>query len=96
MRLTVENVKGKIVGILKKNGVRKASVFGSLATGEATKKSDVDILIEFRGKNKSLLDLVGLEQELEDKLHRKVDLLTFKSLHPLIRDRILAEQVSIL
>ncbi len=95
MRLTVENVKGKIVGILKKNGVKKASLFGSVVTGEATKKSDVDILVEFKGK-KSLLDLAGLELELEKKLGRKVDVLTFSYINPLIRDRILSEQVPIL
>ena len=46
MRLTVENIKKKIVGVLKKNDVKKASLFGSVVTGEATEKSDVDILIE--------------------------------------------------
>ena len=56
---------------------------------------DIDILIEFKGK-KSLLDLAGLKIELEEKLKRKVDVLTYDSLHPLLKEHILAEQVEIL
>ena len=63
--------------------------------GELTKDSDIDILVEFKGK-KSLLDLVGLKQELEEILKRKVDVLTYNSLHPLLKDRILREQEVIL
>ncbi len=96
MQLTVEIVKKKILGILKKHDVAKAALFGSIVTGEATEKSDVDILIEYKSKNKSLLDLAGLELELEKKLGRKVDVLTFSYINPLIKDRILSEQVPIL
>jgi len=95
MKLTVSSIKREIMDILKKNGVRKAALFGSIVTGGATKKSDVDILIEFGG-NQSLLDLAGLEIELEKKLHRKVDVLTFNSIHPLLRKSILENQVRIL
>jgi len=63
--------------------------------GEDTPSSDVDLLVQFKGK-KSLLDLVGLELELKDQLNQKVDVLTFKSLNHLIKDRVLKEQVSIL
>ena len=60
-----------------------------------TVDSDVDLLVEFEGR-KSLLDLAHLKNELEDAIDRRVDLLTYKSLHPLLRDRILAEQVKII
>lgn len=60
-----------------------------------TDQSDVDLLVEFEGR-KSLLDLSGLKIELEDALGRKVDVVTYRSLHPLLRERILAEQVPIL
>jgi len=63
--------------------------------GEQKEGSDIDILIEFKG-NKSLLDLAGLKIELEETLHRKVDVLTYNSLHPLLKDRILKEQKVIL
>ena len=91
----VEEIKDKIMQILKKSGVKKAALFGSTVRGEAGEKSDVDILIEFEG-GKSLLDLVGLKLELEEKLQRDVDVLTYKSLHSLLKDKILSEQVVIL
>ena len=47
-------IKKKAVPILKKSGVVRSAVFGSVARGEAKKKSDVDFLIQFRGE-KSLL-----------------------------------------
>jgi hypothetical protein len=63
--------------------------------GELTEGSDVDILVEFEGK-KSLLDLAHLKNELEDTINRRVDILTYKSLHPHLKDRILSEQVPII
>ena len=57
--------------------------------------SDIDILLEF-GAEKSLLDLAGLKIELEESLGREVDVLTYNSLHPLLKERILSEQRVIL
>jgi hypothetical protein len=81
--------------ILQKNGIKRAAFFGSIVRGEMTDESDIDILVEFEGR-KSLLDLAGLKLDLEDALERRVDLLTYRSLHPMLKDRILAEQVQIL
>lgn len=91
----MQPVREKIIDILRRNDVRKASFFGSIVRGEMTDQSDVDLLVEFEGR-KSLLDLSGLKIELEDALGRKVDVVTYRSLHPLLRERILAEQVPIL
>ena len=91
----MQPVREKIIGILRRNDVRKASFFGSIVRGEMTDQSDVDLLVEFEGR-KSLLDLSGLKIELEDALGRKVDVVTYRSLNPLLRERILAEQVPIL
>ena len=63
-------IKKQIVPILKRNDIVRAGIFGSYARGEQKKRSDLDILIEFKGK-KSLFDLVGLKQELEKKLKKK-------------------------
>lgn len=91
----LKSVLEKIKTILKENDVKKAALFGSFARGEATKKSDIDLLVEFKGK-KSLFDLAGLQIELEEALGRKVDLVTYKSLHPMLKERILSEQLKIL
>lgn len=88
-------IKNTILNALRQNDVSRASLFGSVVRGELTEDSDIDILVEFKGK-KSLLDLVGLKQELEEILKRKVDVLTYNSLHPLLKDRILREQEVIL
>lgn len=81
--------------ILRRYDVARASIFGSLARGEITKHSDIDLLVEFKGQ-KSLLDLAGLKIALEKALKTKVDVLTYNSLHPLLKDKILSEQKVIL
>lgn len=97
MSENIKEIKEKIVTILKSHGVKRASIFGSFARKEETAKSDVDILIEFKNsEKKSLLDLVGLKIELERILKRKVDIVEYPAIKPLIKKRILKEQVSIL
>jgi len=91
----IEKYKDLMLEILKKHDVKRASLFGSIVRKEMTDESDIDILIEFKGK-KSLLDLAGLKIALEEALKCKVDVLTYDSIHPLLRDQILAEQVGIL
>ena len=63
-------------------------VFGSMARGEATNRSDIDLLVKF-SKRKSLLALVKLERELSTILGRKVDLLTEAAISPYLRERIM-------
>jgi len=95
MRTDLEELKDEIAHILARHDIYRASLFGSYATGEANPDSDIDILVDFRGE-KSLLDLVALKLEMEEALQRKVDVLTYDSLAPLVRDRVLREQVTII
>jgi len=94
-RKKINDIKKRILPTLKKHDVVQASLFGSLVRGESTRNSDVDLLVQFAGK-KSLLDLVGLEMDLENRLNQKVDVLTFASLNHLIKERVLKEQMPIL
>ncbi len=89
--MTTQIITKQIVPILKRQGVTKAALFGSCVRGEMKKRSDIDILINFKGQ-KSLMDLVRLQFELEEKLGKKVDLLTYNSIHPLLKNIILNEQ----
>ncbi len=89
--MNIQSIKIKITPILKDQGVIKAAVFGSYATGEAKQSSDVDLLVELDDE-KSLFDLIGLKLDMEDKLKKKVDLLTYNAIHPLLKDIILNEQ----
>jgi hypothetical protein len=95
MSMELEEIGYKIIPILKRYDVKRAAFFGSFVRGDQKEDSDIDILVEFEGE-KSLLDLAGLKIELEEALGRKVDVLTYNSLHPLLRDRILQEQKVIL
>ncbi len=92
---SLAEIKKIAVPVLRRNGVVRAGIFGSYARGEAKKGSDIDILIEIKAKKFSLLDLVGLELELKEKLKRKVDLVEYSTIHPLLKDRILREEVPI-
>ena len=89
--MILQNIKRKIAPVLASEGILKAAIFGSYATGKAKKDSDVDLSVEFAGR-KSLFDLVGLKIKLEKTLQKKVDLLTYRSLHPLLKNIILNEQ----
>jgi len=91
----IEEIKKTLIEVLRKHGVKKAALFGSIVRGEITEESDIDLIIEFEGR-KSLLDLAGLKLDLQELLRRRVDVLTYKSLHPLLKERILSEQEVIL
>ena len=90
-----EGIRERILPVLRRHGVKRAGVFGSVARGEATPESDVDILIELN-KQASLLDVIGIKHELEDVLGRRVDLGEYAAIKPLLRERILREEVRIL
>lgn len=95
MNLHIEEVKNKILPILQHYGVKRAGLFGSCVRNEMMKDSDIDILVEIE-KDISLLDFVGLKLEIEDVLKRKVDLVEYNTIKPLLKERILSEQVIIL
>ena len=79
-----------ILRIAAQHGARNHRVFGSVARGDDGAHSDVDLLVDM-DPDRSLLDVVGLGQDLEELLDRRVDVLTGASLHPTLRDRILAD-----
>lgn len=89
--MTVQALKKQIVPTLKRQGAIKIALFGSFATGEEKKTSDVDVLVKFEN-GVSLLQLSGMKIKLEDKLGRKVDLLTYGGINPRLKKAILEEQ----
>jgi uncharacterized protein len=76
------------------HGARNVRVFGSVARGESSGSSDLDLLVEMTD-GRSLFDLVALGADLEEALGVAVDVVTEKSLSPYLRDRVLAEAVSL-
>ena len=80
-----EGLEEKLAEICRKNDIVFMAIFGSFVRGEQNRKSDIDIAIEFeRNSEKSLLDLVRIENELKKVFKRKVDLGIFSSLIPYI------------
>jgi len=90
----IKKLKPKIIKVLKANGIKKAGIFGSYVRGEQRRNSDIDILIE--PPNGMGLEFIGIKLELEDKLGRKIDLVTYKGIHPLLKKQILKEEVKII
>jgi len=80
----------ELTEICRRNDVSMLGIFGSVARGEATAQSDIDLLVEF-SKRKSLLSVISLERQLSGALGRKVDLLTEAALSPYLRSRILRD-----
>lgn len=95
MSTEVASLVERALPILRQHGARRAGVFGSYARGQAGSESDLDLLVELP-PGSSLLDLVGLEQALSDELGLKVEATTYRALHPLLRDRVLEDEISIL
>ena len=94
--LTLEDLrhdkKAAILDFVRQHGARSIRVYGSVARGQATDQSDLDLLVEWE-PDRSLLDVVGLKQDLEDLLGVAVDIGSERGLHWYIRDEVLREAV---
>jgi hypothetical protein len=82
----------EILQIARRHGVTRLRVFGSMARGDAGPQSDVDLLVDV-GTNPSPWFPGGLIAELEELLHRRVQVVTEQGLDDLLRDRVLQEAV---
>lgn len=91
----IDEIKRKILPILKRYNVKRAGIFGSIARGEENQESDIDILVEIEGRM-SLLDFAGLKLELEEALGKRVELGEYSTIKPIIKKQILSEEVPIL
>ena len=87
-------IRESINQIASAHGARNVRVFGSVGRGEADAASDFDLLVDMTD-GRSLLDVIALSDELEEKLGVEVDVLTEGALSPYLRDRVLDEAVSL-
>ncbi|MBX7132368.1 MAG: nucleotidyltransferase family protein [Fimbriimonadaceae bacterium] len=86
----LEPFRETIKTIALRYGASNLRVFGSFARGEGREDSDLDLLVDME-QNRTLLDTVGLVQDLSEALGRRVDVVTEPALHRLLRKRILNE-----
>ena len=90
----LKDKRGKILKIAARYGAYNVRVFGSAARGEAGTESDIDFLIDLEG-TWTLFDHIGMKQELEDLLERKVDVIVADALRDIVRDHALREAVAL-
>ncbi|OHB17919.1 MAG: hypothetical protein A2544_00125 [Candidatus Zambryskibacteria bacterium RIFOXYD2_FULL_43_10] len=88
--MSIIEIKEKISPILHAYGIKKASIFGSVSRGDDNPDSDVDLLIEL-GRPMDLYAYIDLQDEIEKKLQKKVDIVTNKSLNKFIAPYIIQE-----
>lgn len=88
--MDLESHRDQILRIAARHGARNVRVFGSVARGEDRPDSDVDFLVEMED-DRSILDIVGLGQELEALLQRKVEVVTDASLYPPLREMVVRD-----
>ena len=94
-KLELEEIKRKLIPILRKNKVTKAGIFGSYARGKQSRKSDVDILIEIND-SVGLIEFIKLKMAIQELLRKKVDLVEYSTIRPEIRENIIRNEISIL
>lgn len=92
---TLEEIKTKVLPILKEAKVKRAALFGSYVRATNTKQSDIDILVELPD-DATLFELGGLKVTLEEELKKKVDVVTYKSISPIIKESVLSNQYPLL
>ena len=82
--------KSVLAKACRAHGVTYAGLFGSWARSEATRDSDVDILVRFEARQ-SLVDHARIEREISEELGQSVDLVTENALSPYLRDRVMQD-----
>jgi uncharacterized protein len=92
MHPLIETHRASLVAMARKRGVTAVRVFGSMSRGDGTDSSDVDLLVTLAPRT-SALALGGLVLDAQELLGRRVDVVTEASLHPALRERVLAGAV---
>lgn len=94
MHPLIETHRRELLSIAHRLGLSDVRVFGSMARGDVDDESDVDLLVTL-GPGATGLALGGLLMDAQALLGRKVDVVTEQSLHPAIRDEVLAEAIAL-
>lgn len=86
----VRKERDRILTLAAKHGARNVRIFGSVARGEEREDSDIDFLVEM-APDRSLMDIGGLQMDLQETLAHRVDVVTRKGLKRRLLSRVLRE-----
>lgn len=89
----LQEKREEIITIASKHGAYNLRIFGSVVRGEETEESDIDFLVDYDLNKITAWFPSGLVKDLETLLNRKVDVVTSKSLHYLIQDKVFKEAI---
>lgn len=92
MHPLIQAHRAELLALARKRGVTGVRVFGSMSRDDAGEHSDVDLLVTL-APGTSGLALGGLLLDAQELLGRRVDVVTEASLHPALRDRVVASAV---
>jgi uncharacterized protein len=90
----LQQQRRQILEIAQGHGARNVRLFGSVARGETTETSDLDLLIEMES-GRNLLDIIAIKQDLEELLGCKVNVVTEAVISPSLREQVLSESVQL-
>jgi uncharacterized protein len=92
MHALIETHRSELLALARRRGVTAVRVFGSMSRGDGSDSSDVDLLVTL-SPGTSGLALGGLLLDAQELLGRRVDVVTEASLHPALRERVLASAI---
>ncbi len=92
MHALIETHRAELLALARRRGVTGVRVFGSMSRSDGNNNSDVDLLVTL-APGASALALGGLLLDAQDLLGRRVDVVTEASLHPALRERVVASAV---
>ena len=90
----IQSRKEQILEVAARHGASRVRIFGSVSRGDASPSSDIDLLVHLN-ENATLLEQIGLKNDLEDLLGCNVDVVDDDAVSPAIRDVIMAEAVTL-
>ena len=90
----INELKYEILQLGRENGMNNIRIFGSFTRGEERPDSDVDLLVEIE-EDRTLFDLIRFKHSVEDLLGRKVDVVSDRAVHVMLKEEIIDKAVQL-
>jgi predicted nucleotidyltransferase len=90
----IQDIQQRLLPVLQKYRICRAGLFGSVVRDDFGSHSDIDVVADIPS-GYSLYEIIGIQEEMADKVGRSVDLIEYKQIKPRIKDTILKEEIRI-